>query len=73
MLSHNIQLTQFSRIKKGGATAPLLTFSQIPKPGLPRACPQRSFSVASPISARINEMIQNRMTICASPQPFFSK
>jgi hypothetical protein len=34
---------------------------------------QRSFSVASPISARISEMIQKRMTICGSAQPCFSK
>jgi len=34
---------------------------------------QRTFSVASPISARISEMIQNRITICGSAQPFFSK
>jgi len=31
-----------------------------------------SLSVASPISARISEMIQNRITICGSAQPFFS-
>ena len=35
--------------------------------------PQRIFSVASPISARISEMIQKRITICGSCQPFFSK
>lgn len=35
--------------------------------------PQRTFSVASPISARIRLMIQNRITICGSAQPFFSK
>ncbi len=34
---------------------------------------QRTFSVASPISARTRLMIQNRMTICGSAQPFFSK
>ena len=34
---------------------------------------QRSFSVASPISARISEMIQKRMTICGSAHPRFSK
>jgi hypothetical protein len=33
----------------------------------------RSFKVASPISARISEMIQNRITTCGSAQPFFSK
>ncbi len=33
----------------------------------------RTFSVASPISARISEMIQNRITICGSAQPCFSK
>jgi len=32
----------------------------------------RTFSVARPIKARISEMIQNRMTICGSAQPFFS-
>ena len=32
----------------------------------------RTFSVASPIIARISEMIQNRITICGSAQPFFS-
>ena len=37
------------------------------------ASQQRSFSVASPISARIREMIQNRITICGSAQPRFSK
>ncbi len=37
------------------------------------AARQRTFSVASPISARISEMIQNRITICGSAQPFFSK
>ena len=31
----------------------------------------RTFNVASPIRARIHEMIQNRMTICGSAQPFF--
>lgn len=34
---------------------------------------QRSFKVASPIRAKINEMIQKRITICGSCQPFFSK
>lgn len=34
---------------------------------------QRIFSVASPIRARISEMIQKRITICGSCQPFFSK
>ena len=33
----------------------------------------RSFSVASPIIARISETIQKRMTICGSAQPSFSK
>ena len=33
----------------------------------------RIFSVARPASARIMEMIQNRMTIVLSAQPFFSK
>ena len=32
----------------------------------------RNFSVASPIIARISAMIQKRMTICGSAQPFFS-
>lgn len=32
----------------------------------------RTFSVARPTSARISEMIQKRMTICGSAQPFFS-
>ena len=31
-----------------------------------------TFSVASPIMARISEMIQKRMTICGSAHPFFS-
>lgn len=31
-----------------------------------------TFNVASPIIARINEMIQNRITIVGSAQPFFS-
>jgi len=39
----------------------------------PIAPPYRSFNVASPISARIEAMIQNRMTIVDSAQPFFSK
>src|SRR5690606_29967472 len=34
---------------------------------------QRSFSVARPMSARMSEMIQKRITICGSAQPFFSK
>ncbi len=34
---------------------------------------QRTFSVARPIIARIRLMIQNRMTICGSAQPRFSK
>ena len=33
----------------------------------------RTFNVASPISASTKEMIQKRMTICGSDQPFFSK
>ena len=33
---------------------------------------QRTFSVASPIIARINAMTQKRITICGSDQPFFS-
>ncbi len=33
---------------------------------------QRTFSVARPIIARISEMIQNRITIVGSAQPFFS-
>ena len=33
----------------------------------------RTFSVASPSMARISEMIQNRITICGSAQPRFSK
>ena len=32
-----------------------------------------TFSVARPIIARIRLMIQNRITICGSAQPFFSK
>ena len=32
----------------------------------------RTFNVARPIIARIRAMIQNRMTICGSDQPFFS-
>ena len=43
----------------------------IQSPGL--AAAQRIFSVASPIRARISEMIQKRMTICGSAQPRFSK
>ena len=31
-----------------------------------------TFSVARPIIARISEMIQKRITICGSAQPFFS-
>ena len=33
---------------------------------------QRTFSVARPIIARISEMIQKRITIVGSAQPFFS-
>ena len=33
----------------------------------------RSFSVESPASASITEMIQKRITICGSVQPFCSK
>ena len=33
----------------------------------------RSFSVARPMTARISETIQKRMTICGSAQPSFSK
>ena len=33
----------------------------------------RIFNVASPASARMTEMIQNRMTMVGSAQPFFSK
>lgn len=33
---------------------------------------QRTLSVASPIIARISEIIQNRITIVGSAQPFFS-
>ncbi len=50
-----------------------------PGPDIPRgrdapgAATQRSFSVASPISASTRLMIQNRITICGSAQPFFSK
>jgi hypothetical protein len=33
----------------------------------------RNFSVASPTIARISDTIQNRITICGSAQPFFSK
>lgn len=32
----------------------------------------RTFRVARPMTARISEMIQNRITICGSAQPFFS-
>ena len=39
----------------------------------PRFPAHRSFSVASPIIARISETIQNRITICGSAQPSFSK
>ena len=34
---------------------------------------QRSFSVDRPTSASTTEMIQNRITICGSVQPFCSK
>jgi len=34
--------------------------------------PYRTFSVARPIIARINEMIQKRMTMVGSDQPSFS-
>ena len=40
--------------------------------GLSRAA-HRSFSVERPASASITEMIQNRITICGSVQPFCSK
>lgn len=33
---------------------------------------QRTFSVARPIMARISEMIQKRITMVDSAQPFFS-
>ena len=33
----------------------------------------RNFNVLSPISAKIIAMIQNRITIVGSAQPFFSK
>lgn len=33
---------------------------------------QRSFSVARPINASTREMIQNRITMVGSDQPFFS-
>lgn len=36
-------------------------------------CAQRSLRVERPIRARISEMIQKRITICGSAQPFFSK
>ena len=36
------------------------------------AVAQRTFSVASPIIARISEMIQKRITMVGSAQPFFS-
>jgi hypothetical protein len=36
-------------------------------------CAHRIFNVARPTSARIIEMIQNRMTMVGSAQPFFSK
>ena len=48
-------------------------------PGVPpggasirRDAPYRTFSVARPIIARISEMIQKRITIWGSAQPFFS-
>ena len=42
--------------------------------GIPRSSPpHRSFSVDRPISARMVAMIQNRMTMVDSAQPFFSK
>ena len=34
--------------------------------------PYRTFNVASPMIANISEIIQKRMTICGSVQPFFS-
>jgi hypothetical protein len=44
-----------------------------PKTALMALWAQRTFSVANPIIARIRLMIQNRITICGSAQPFFSK
>ena len=41
--------------------------------GRERRPAHRSFSVARPTIARIEEMIQKRMTIVGSAQPFFSK
>jgi hypothetical protein len=41
-------------------------------PGEARDRDHRSFSVDSPISASMIEMIQNRITICGSVQPFCS-
>ena len=38
-----------------------------------RHSPHRSFSVDRPASASTTEMIQNRITICGSVQPFCSK
>ena len=40
---------------------------------LPISPPHLTFSVANPIIARVQLMIQNRITICGSAQPFFSK
>ena len=39
---------------------------------VPAFCCYRTFSVARPIIARMSEMIQKRITICGSFQPFFS-
>ena len=38
----------------------------------PKGVFYRTFSVASPIIARISEMIQKRITMVGSAQPFFS-
>jgi len=43
-----------------------------PRPSPSKPGNQRSFSVARPINASTREMIQNRITMVGSDQPFFS-
>jgi hypothetical protein len=58
--------TPASRLPRNLATGSNHTSPKLAKPGY------RTFKVARPIIARIKEMIQKRITICGSAQPFFS-
>ena len=65
------------RAARGAAGRPFLpsptTAKRLPANRSAGKCAHRIFRVASPTSARIIEMIQKRITMVGSAQPFFSK